>query len=190
MPDSTELTGLFAALGRGDRLAAERVLPLVYDELHALAARYMRRGRRGHTWQTTDLVHEAYLKLVDQRSATVNDREHFLALAAQAVRRLLVDHARRRGASIRGGGWRRIPLEEADPVDGREEVDVLALDALLVKLGELDERQARVVEMRFFAGLTIEEAARVLGVSPGTVKGDWLMARAFLRRELGASKEP
>jgi len=190
MTDVPHVPELVAELGRGDRRAADRLLPLLYEELRRLAERAMKQERRDHSWQTTDLVHEAYLKLVDDRTENVASREHFLALAAQAVRRVLVDHARRRGAEIRGGGWRRVTIDRADLGAEREELDVLALDALLEKLAGLDERQARVVEMRFFAGLSIEETARVLGVSPGTVKGDWFMARAYLRRELGASEEP
>jgi RNA polymerase sigma factor (TIGR02999 family) len=190
MQEVPDVTALIADLGRGDRSAADRLLPLIYDELRRLAERFMRQERRDHSWQTTDLVHEAYLKLVDQRAANVASREHFLGLAAQAVRRVLVDHARRRGAAVRGGDWRRVTIDRADLGVEREQMDVLALDAVLEKLAGLDERQARVVEMRFFAGLSIEETARALGVSPGTVKGDWFMARAYLRRELGADDEP
>lgn len=190
MEEAAEVAGLLAGIGRGDRSAEDRLMPVLYEELRKLAARSMRRERRSHTWQTTDLVHEAWLKLADQRSASLENKEHFLALAAQAVRRLLVDHARRRAASIRQGDRERVTLDSADLGSESEPVDVLALDALLGKLSELDARQARVVEMRFFAGLSIEETARVLRVSPGTVKGDWFMARAFLRRELGAGREP
>ncbi len=188
MQESTDISALLAEIGRGNGAAGDRLMPLLYDELHKLAARSMRRERRSHTWQTTDLVHEAWLKLADERT-NVQDRPHFLALAAQAVRRLLVDHARRRAASVRGGDLRRVTLDSAELGAESEPIDVLALDELLVKLAELDERQGRVVEMRFFAGLSIEETAHVLGVSAGTVKGDWFMARAFLRRELDAGKE-
>lgn len=186
MPDATDVSRLLSEIGRGNRSAAESLMPVLYEELRDLAARSMSREPRAHTWQTTDLVHEAWLKLASDRAATVQDREHFLAIAAQAVRRVLVDHARRNLASVRGGGWRRTTLDGAEFSREAEPVDVLALDELLEKLAELDARQARVVEMRFFAGLSIEECARVLGVSPGTVKGDWYMARAFLRRELDA----
>jgi RNA polymerase sigma factor (TIGR02999 family) len=185
MPDVTEVSRILAEFTEGDRSAADRLMPLIYEELRALASRSMRREPRGHTWATTDLVHEAYLKLIDQRGATIHDREHFLALAAQAVRRVLVDHARRRGSVGRGREWRRVSIDVTSLEQEGGDLDVLALDALLEKLRGLDERQARVVEMRFFAGLSIEETARVLCVSPGTVKGDWFMARAFLRRELG-----
>lgn len=177
---------LLGGIGRGDRSAGERLMPLLYEELRDLAARSMSKEPRAHTWQTTDLVHEAWLKLAGDRSASIQNREHFLALAAQAVRRVLVDHARRNAASARGGGWHRRTLDGAEFGRESEPLDVLALEKVLEKLTELDPRQARVVEMRFFAGLSIEETARVLGVSPGTVKGDWFMARAFLRRELGA----
>jgi RNA polymerase sigma factor (TIGR02999 family) len=190
MQEAPDVNRLLAEIGRGDRSAGDRLMPVLYEELRKLAARSMRHERRSHTWQTADLVHEAWLKLADERSASVSNREHFLALAAQAVRRLLVDHARRRAASVRGGDAHRVTLDSADLGTESEPLDVLALDGLLEKLGELDERQARVVEMRFFAGLSIEETARVLGVSSGTVKGDWFMARAFLRRELGAGTEP
>jgi RNA polymerase sigma factor (TIGR02999 family) len=189
MQEATDVSALLTELGRGDRSAGDRLLPLLYAELRTLAARSMRRERRSHTWQTTDLVHEAWLKLADERKTTVEDRTHFLALAAQAVRRVLVDHARRRAASIRGGNWHRVTLDGVELGAGNEPLDVLALDGLLEKLGELDERQARVVEMRFFAGLSIEQTAQALAVSPGTVKGDWFMARAFLRRELGGARE-
>ena len=190
MQEATDVSRLLVEIGRGDRSAGDRLMPLLYEELRKLAARSLRKERRPHTWQTTELVHEAWLKLAGDRSGALQDREHFLALAAQAVRRVLVDHARRRAAAVRGGDWHRVTLDSAELGAESEPLDVLALDALLARLGELDDRQAKVVEMRFFAGLSIEETARVLGVSPGTVKGDWLMARAFLRRELGAAKEP
>jgi RNA polymerase sigma-70 factor (ECF subfamily) len=188
--EATDVSRLLVEIGRGDRSAGDRLMPLLYEELRTLAARSLRKERRSHSWQTTDLVHEAWLKLAGDREGAVQHREHFLALAAQAVRRVLVDHARRRAAAVRGGSWHRVTLEGAELGVDPEPLDILALDALLAKLADLDGRQAKVVEMRFFAGLSIEETAKVLGVSPGTVKGDWYMARAFLRRELGAGSEP
>ena len=190
MHDVVEFDRLLARVGDGEAAAAERILPIVYDELRRLAASSMRRERRAHTWRTTDLAHEAWLRLCDQRAADPARREQFLALAAETIRRVLVDHARKRQARIHGDDGRRVTLESAD--FGREDatVDVLALETVLSRLAELDPRQARVVELRFFGGLTIEETARVLGVSPGTVKGDWLMARAYLRRGLAEEGEP
>jgi RNA polymerase sigma factor (TIGR02999 family) len=168
-------------------------MPVVYDELRRQAARYMRREPVGHTLQTTAVVHEAYLRLVEQDSARWQSRTHFFAVAAQLMRRILVDHARGRQAVKRGGAEGRgaagrLPLEVAEGVpDGQPAVDVLALDEALRRLAELDPKQSRVVELRYFAGLGIEETAEVLGVSPATVKREWSTARAWLRRELGAS---
>jgi RNA polymerase sigma-70 factor (ECF subfamily) len=183
MDDVVEFERLLTRFGDGEIAATDRLLPIVYDELRRIAASSMRRERRGHTWRTTDLAHEAWLRLCDQRQADPARREQFLALAAETIRRVLVDHARKRNARVQGDR-RRVTLESADFGREDEPVDVLALEAVLSRLAGLDPRQARVVELRFFGGLTIEETARVLSVSPGTVKGDWLMARAYLRRGL------
>lgn len=182
----SEVTRLLQEFQRGNPDAAERLMPLVYDELRRLASSFMRRERSDHTLQPTALVHEAYMRLVDQRSVEWRDRSHFLAIAAQAMRRILVDHARRRGAEKRGGG-NRVTLQESMAVSEGQEVDVLALEEALHELETLDERQVRVVELRFFGGLTVEETAEALGVSAPTVVRDWRHAKAWLRRRLDAS---
>ena len=189
MPDrAATVTRLLRRSAAGDRAALDELLPLVYDELHALARRHIAREAEGHTLQPTALVNEAYLRLVDQRKAGWRSRSHFLGLAARAMRRILVDHARRRRAAKRGGGAHRISLDEAVELEPREwpapGVDLIALDAALEGLARLDERQGRIVELRFFGGLSVRETAGVLGISPATVKRDWSMARAWLYREL------
>ncbi len=176
-----------ADLSRGDDDAAARLTPVVYDELRRMAASYLRMERPDHTLQPTALVHEAFLKLVDQTRAELNDRSHFCAVAAQAMRRILIDHARRCRAAKRSPDRPRVTLSEADaatPDDATAEVDLLRLDDALGRLAELNERQSRVVELRYFGGLTVDESASVLGVSARTVKGDWRVARAWLQREL------
>jgi RNA polymerase sigma factor (TIGR02999 family) len=166
--------------------AGHRVFSILYDELRAIAGAHLRDERVGHSLQATALVHEAFIKLVGQRDATIRGREHFLALAATAIRRILVDHARARHRDKRGGHAARLTLSVADDLAVRtgEELDLVALDEALVALAELDERQARVVELRFFGGLSAEAAGLALGVSTRTVEGDWAMARAWLRRWL------
>jgi RNA polymerase sigma factor (TIGR02999 family) len=160
-------------------------MPLVYDELRALAKRSLSHERSGHTLQGTALVHEAYLKLVDQRQVRWQDRAHFFAVAAQLMRRILVDHARRHGAAKRGSGRPALPPEEGNvPGLPAPSVDLLALDRALDRLAALDVRQARIVVLRFFGGLTIEETAEVQQISPATVKNEWSLARAWLYREL------
>jgi RNA polymerase sigma factor (TIGR02999 family) len=184
-PTPTDVTRLLLDWSRGDRTALDRLMPLVYDQLRALADRSLCHERSGHTLQGTALVHEAYLKLVDQRQVRWQDRAHFFGVAAQLMRRILVDHARRHRAAKRGSGERRLPLDEAEAAASQPPlVDWLALDGALDRLATLDERQARIVELRFFGGLTIEETAAVLQVSPATVKNDWSLARAWLYREL------
>lgn len=186
-PAHLETTRLLINLGNGDAKAAAKLLPLVYDELRSVAARYFRRQGANHTLQPTALVHEAFLKLVDQTRAKWKDRAHFFAVAAQAMRQILVNHARGRNAEKRGGGRAKIAFADdmaAAATPG--EFDPLALDEALTKLNELDERKARVVELRFFSGLSNEEVAEVLGVSLTTVEGDWRMARAWLSRALSA----
>jgi RNA polymerase sigma factor (TIGR02999 family) len=175
------VTDLLQRAGAGDPAAPGLVYPLVYEHLRQLAHRQLRRESAGHSLSTTALVHEAYLKLVDQRRSQFNDRAHFFAIAATAMRRILVDHARRHGAAKRGAGARRVPLETVEGMAADERADLLvALDGALVRLSEFDARQARVVELRFFGGLTEEEAAEAIGTSVRTVKRDWAKARSWL----------
>lgn len=178
-----DITANLAALSRGDPAALERLLPVVYAELKRLAAGYLKQERPGHTLQPTALAHEAFLRLVVQTEVAWQSRAHFLGVAAQAMRRVLVDHARRRKALRRGGGATLIPLE-AVRAAGPREAAFEDLDRALDKLARLSERQARVVELRYFGGLSIDETGEVLGVSPMTVKRDWTLARAWLFREL------
>ena len=168
----------------GDSKAMEELLPLVYDELRRLARGYLYRERAEHTLQSTALVHEAYLRLIEQ-DVEWQSRAHFLGIAAQMMRRILVDHARARSAAKRGEGL-RVTLDEKMAIAEARDLDVIALDRALTRLAQQDEAQARIVEMRFFAGLSIEETAEVLGISPATVKRDWAMAKAWLTRELQA----
>jgi RNA polymerase sigma factor (TIGR02999 family) len=182
---SDDFTRMLSDLSRGDPAAFERLLPLVYDEMRRLAAGYLRNERPGHTLQPTALAHEAFLRLVVQKNVTWQNRAHFLGVAAQAMRRVLVDHARRRKAQRRGGGRTLVTLSAARTPEWQVAFD--DLDQALDSLARLSERQARVVELRYFGGLTIEETAEVLAVSPMTVKRDWTVARAWLYRELGES---
>jgi RNA polymerase sigma factor (TIGR02999 family) len=180
------VTNLLAAWSGGDPVALERLMPLVERELHLLASRYLRRERPGHTLQTTALVHEAYLRLVDQRDVRWQSRAHFFGIAAQMMRRILVDHARRIAYARRGGGAAKVSLDEACVVSAERAAELVALDDALLALARLDGRKCRVVELRYFGGLSVEETAEVLGVSTDTVGRDWRAARAFLRRELEA----
>jgi len=160
-------------------------MPLMYDELRRQARRYLRRERANHTLQTTALIHEAYLKLIDQRAVQWQNRAHFFGIAAQAMRRILVDYARTKNREKRGGAASDLPLEEAILIETPgQRLDLFALDEALTRLAAIDEQQARVVELKYFAGLSIEETAESLGVSPATVKRDWQMAKAWLRHEL------
>jgi len=181
-----DVTGLLLAWGTGDAAAAERLLPVVYEELRQQAGRAMRREGDAHTLQATALVHEAYLRLVDQQRVQWRNRSHFFAIAAQMMRRVLVDHARTRLAAKRGGELQRVTLGDvgAGAADAGGDMDVLALHEALEQLALLDPRQARLVELRYFGGLGIEETAEALEVSPATVKRDWAIARAWLRRAL------
>ncbi|HEX8068831.1 MAG TPA: sigma-70 family RNA polymerase sigma factor [Pyrinomonadaceae bacterium] len=181
-PSPQEVTQLLAAWGDGDRAALDRLLPLVYEELRRLAHRYMRRERPGHSLQTTALVNEAYLRLVDQTRVRWQGRAHFYGIAAQMMRRVLVDHARARGYAKRGGAAQHVPLDEALVVSAARADEVVALDDALKTLAEIDQRKAQLVELRFFGGLSIEEAAAVLQVSPGTVMREWTLAKAWLKR--------
>ena len=187
-PPTTSVTELLLAWGRGDRAALDTLLPVIYDELHRQAAHALRREDPGHTLQATALVHEAYLRLVDQQRVQWQNRAQFFGVAAQLIRRILVDHARARQAAKRGGGARQLTLEHADVQGGagadESGVDVLALHQALERLTKLDPDQGRLVELRYFGGLSIEETAAALGVSPATVKREWVVARAWLRREL------
>lgn len=180
----TDVTYILNEAARGQAAAAETLLPLVYEELRALAAHFLRQERADHTLQPTALVHEAYLKLIDQTRVNWNDRTHFFAVAAQAIRRILVDHARRKKADKRGSGWGRVELSEAADAANEMQVDVLALDEALTRLETLNERQARVVQMRYFAGLKEAEVAELLGVNRSTVADDWAIAKAWLAAEL------
>jgi RNA polymerase sigma factor (TIGR02999 family) len=181
--EADEVTALLMAWREGDEAALARLTPIVYGELHRLAGRYMRRERAGHALQTTALLHEAYLRLIDSSRVKWQSRVHFYAVAAQLMRRVLVDFARSRRSAKRGGDWRRVTLFEGLPVDsGRP--DLLAVDEALDELGRLDPRKARVVELRFFAGLSLEETAEALNVSADTVGRDWRAAKAWLTREL------
>ena len=180
-----EVTRLLLAWNSGDQAALEKLMPLVYAELRELARRHFRKERPGHTLQPTAVVHEAYFRLVDQTRVTWKNRGHFLAIASQAMRRILIDHARGRDAEKRGGEVEKVTLDFAiaSPEPSRE-VDLLALDQALDRLKALDGDQAQIVELRFFGGLTIEETAEVMSVSPSSVKRDFRSARAWLFREL------
>jgi RNA polymerase sigma factor (TIGR02999 family) len=184
-----DITQMLMDWSNGDRRALDRLIPVVYRELRRQAARYMRRESSGHTLQTTDLIHEAYLRLVDQKNMRWQNRTHFFAVAAQLMRRILVDHARRRHRAKRGGSGIALPLEEGLVVAAEKpEADLLALDEALTRLAALDVRQSQIVELRCFSGLSIEETAAVLGVSLTTVKDDLNLAKAWLRREIGGGK--
>ena len=177
-------TQLLVDLSRGDPCAAAKLLPLVYDELRVLAARYMESEPSNHTLQPTALVHEAYLRLVDMTKIDWRGRAQFMALAARQIRKILVDHVRRRKARKRGAGHQRVVFEESLHAKAERDPDILALDDALIELAKRSERQSQVVELRFFAGMRIEEVAEVLGVSAGTVNGDWRTARAWLRKHM------
>jgi RNA polymerase sigma factor (TIGR02999 family) len=187
-PASAEVTALLLRWSAGDQEALDRLLPLIYAECRRIAARQLRVERPEHTLTPTALVHEMYLRLVDQRCATYRNRAQFFAIAARIMRRVLVDHARARMAQKRDGALLRVSLDHATPEpDGACIEDVLAIDQALTRLAELDAVQERVVELRYFAGLTVEETAEVLGCSPRTVKREWQLARAWLFRELNSA---
>ena len=179
------ITELLRQWKNGDSVAGETLLPLVYDELRRRAAAYMRRERPNHTLQPTALVHEAYMKLAGQRNGNWNDREHFYAIASQVMRRLLVDHAKTHRRQKRGGSNQNLPLEEAllANVEGSN-VDLIALDEALSRLAKFDPRQERLVELRYFGGLSLDEAAKALEISRATAAREWQMAKAWLHREL------
>lgn len=178
------ITELLASYGRGDKDSLDRLMPIVYEELRRQAARYLRREQPGNTLQTTALIHEAYVRLVDQRNTQWQNRAHFFGIAAQMMRRILVDHARAKKRVKRGGSEIRVSLSDATVAAKEQDLDVVALDAALERLALIDEQQSRVVELRFFSGLSVEETAEVMGISKSTVKRDWSMAKAWLHREL------
>lgn len=179
------ITHLLKEWSDGDRQALDELTPLVYDELRQQATRYLRRERPNHSLQATALINEAFLRLIDVKDVEWQNRAHFFAIAANLMRRILVDHARRRDAEKRGGSQIRLTLDETLALAEEPEVDLLAIDEALDRLAVIDPQQARVVELRFFSGLTVDETATALGISPKTVKRDWSVARAWLRREIG-----
>ncbi len=185
-----EVTRLLQAWSRGDEGALQKLMPLVYKELHRLARRYMAGERPGHTLQTSALVHEAYLRLVDVQKVNWQGRAHFFGVSAQLMRRILVDFARTRGSLKRGGDAPTVSLEEGLIVSGVRGADLVALDDALKTLAAMDPRRSRVVELRFFGGLSAEESAEVLKVSAETVQHDWKLAKVWLLRELSADNQP
>lgn len=182
MPEN--VTQLLVNWRNGDETALDQLMPIIYDELHRLAKRYMSRERRNHTLQTTALVNEAYLRLVGQGQAEWQNRAHFFGVAAQVMRHVLVDHARSRQYAKRGGEAQRVTLDDNLAISHEDQIEVLALDEALNRLAALDERKGRIVELRYFGGLSVEETAEVLELSAITVKRDWLKAKAWLYREL------
>jgi len=186
-PPCGQVSGLLRAWSDGDRAALDRLTPIVYDELHRLAQRYMKHERPGHSLQTTALVNEAYMRLVDYKGMQWQNRAHFFAVSAQLMRRILVEHARRHNLK-RGGGVQHVSLEETAIMGGEESADLVALDEAMDALARLDPRKVQVVEMRFFGGLSVEETAEVLKVSSVTVMRDWNTAKAWLYRELTGGK--
>ncbi len=178
------VTAMLRDWSNGDKKAQDQLFQAVYNELHRQAARHLRHEQPGLSLQTTDLIHEAYLRLIDQQHVGWQNRLHFFGIAAQVMRRILVDHARSRQAAKRGGSAIHLPLEEAMVVLPVQDLDFVALDEALVRLAEMDAQQSQIVELRFFSGLSVEETAKVLDVSERTVKRDWNVAKAWLRREL------
>jgi len=186
--DSDNVTRLLLEWSDGNQQALEEMLPLIYDELRRLAHNFLYRERPGHTLQTTALVHEAYLKLIDQRDARWQNRAHFFAIAAQAMRRILIDSARQHIADKRGGGGQKLSLAEGATITPEPDSNLLALDEALNALAEIDAQQSRIIELRYFGGLTIEETAEVMKLSPATIKREWTMARAWLHQSLTNEK--
>ena len=186
MNQARQITQMLREWSGGNREVLEDLMPLVYDELHKQAARFLNRERRDHTLQATALIHETYLKLIDQREVNWESRTHFFAISANMMRRILVDYARQKHREKRGGDMVKLPLEEAAlVVVGKERsIDLMALDEALTRLEEIDEQQARIVELRYFSGLSLEETAETLKVSRTTVANDWSIAKAWLHREL------
>lgn len=184
-PSSNDVTGLLVDWGNGNQAALDELIPLVYAELHRLAGRYMGREGRGHTLQTSALINEAYLRLVDQKTMQWQNRAHFFGVAARLMRQILVDHARSRSRAKRGGGARMVSLTE-QPVINKEIEDVIALDDALKNLSEMDPRKSQIVEMKFFGGLTTEEVAEVLNVTTRTVEREWRKAKAWLYKAVAS----
>jgi RNA polymerase sigma factor (TIGR02999 family) len=184
MTSPTTITQLLIKWRDGDQAALDELAPQVYGELRRLARHYLRQERPGHTMQPSDLVHEAYLRLVDEKEIDWQNRAHFFGIAAVRMRHILVEHARSRQAAKRGGGEYRLSLSQADLLAEKRDVNLLALDDALQRLEALDPQKSRIVELRYFGGLTIEETAEALRISPATVKRDWSMARAWLRSEI------
>ena len=187
-----QVTELLAAWGHGDRAALDELMPVVYDELRRLAKNHLRKERPDHTLQTTALVHEAYLRLVDQKSVNWQNRAQFFGIAAQMMRRILINHAKERQAKKRQGYATKVSLDEAVSFFEKREVDLMVLDEALNDLAALDPQQTRIVELRFFGGLTIDEVSAVLGISPATTKREWDSAKLWLRRQLnlGGNSSP
>ena len=185
----TGITQLLLAWNEGRSDALDRLVPLLYEDLRRLAAGHMRRESPGHSLQPTALVHEAYVRLIDQRQVHWRNRAHFFGVAAGMMRRILVDHARSRRADKRGGAWDRVTLVEDHVAGGAQEIDLLALHESLERLAAFDPRQSQIVELRYFGGLTIEEVAEVVGISEATVVRDWTIAKAWLRADLSARAE-
>jgi RNA polymerase sigma factor (TIGR02999 family) len=185
LPSRGDITQLLTDLKAGKKGAAEALMPLLYNELRALARHYMRSERPGHTLQTTALVHEVYLRLGGERDEGWENKTHFMRVAARAMRRVLIDHSRRKRADKKGGKRKREPLDKAAELMEEASFDLLDLDSALNRLSEIDEQMAQVVEIRFFGGLTVEETAKVMGISKSTVKHEWMMAKAWLKQQIG-----
>ena len=186
MPSPEDITRLLADLNAGKSGAEEALMPVIYEELRSLARAYMRAERPGHTLQTTALVHEAYLRLGGDKDVAWQNRVHFMRVAARTMRRVLIDHARRKRADKKGGMRKREPLDRAVGLLEESSFDLVAMDSVLSRLSEIDEQMGQVVELRFFGGLTIEETAAVLGISQSTVKQEWTLAKAWLKYQLGS----
>jgi len=183
-PTPKEITQLLLAWNQGDRRARDELMPFIYDELRRLARGYLRRERINHTLQPTALVHEAFLRLIDQSKVNWQNRAHFFGIAARLMRQILINHAEARRAAKRGGEAERVSLNDVDHFAAGQEIDLIALNEALNNLERIDPQQGQIVELRYFSGLTIEEIAEALGVAPATVKREWSTARAWLRREL------
>lgn len=184
MQAKKHVTMLLIRASEGNKDAMAELMPFIYDQLHELASYYMQKERAGHTLQTTEIVHEAYLKLIDQKKANWQNRAHFLATAARAMRRILVDYARQHKAQKRGGGQKPISLEDAKGLPHQSAQEIEALNDALTALSEVDERAGKIVELRYFGGLTIAETAKVMHISPALVKKEWSMARAWLYKQV------